>query len=105
MDEGSRTRVRISNGCAVVGVLLLMLTAVLPARWLPAIPLFLGLALIVVAHVLTPCQDQMTEWWKRRISKSPRDRFGNQSPPSDCAVHGTRATTARGGRGERSGAP
>ena len=69
----SSTRIKISKGCAVVGVLLLVLASVLPAGWYPTLPLFLGLALIVVSHVLTPCQDQITRWWRRRISKSPQD--------------------------------
>jgi hypothetical protein len=68
----SSTRIKISKGCAVVGVLLLVLASVLPAGWYPTLPLFLGLALIVVSHVLTPCQDQITRWWRRRISKSPQ---------------------------------
>jgi hypothetical protein len=57
----------ISSMCAVAGVLLLVLAGMLPAAWYPAIPLFLGLALLVVSHVLTPCRDQITQWWRRRI--------------------------------------
>jgi len=75
------SRIKISNGCAVVGVLLLVLASVLPAGWYPVLPLFLGLALIVVSHVLTPCQDQITRWWRRRISRSPQDEGANWSPP------------------------
>ena len=63
------TRVRLSNVCAVIGVLLLMVAGVAPAEWHPAVPLFLGLALISVSHVLTPCQDQITRWWRSRISR------------------------------------
>ena len=62
-------RVEISNACAVVGVLLLVLAALLPAEWHPVVALFLGLALISVSHVLTPCQDQITQWWRRRIAR------------------------------------
>jgi len=71
------SRIKISNGCAVVGVLLLVLASVLPAGSYPVLPLFLGLALIVVSHVLTPCQDQITRWWRRRISRLSRDGDGN----------------------------
>jgi len=63
------SRIRISNACAVVGVLLLVLAGISPAAWYPVVPLFLGLALIAVSHVLTPCQDQITQWWRRRISR------------------------------------
>jgi hypothetical protein len=50
-------------------VSLLLAAVALPAAWYPALPLFLGLALIGVSHVLTPCQDQMTRWWRRLISR------------------------------------
>ena len=62
-------RIGISNACAVVGVLLLILASVSPAAWYPAVPLFIGLLLICISHVLTPCQDQITRWWRGRISK------------------------------------
>jgi hypothetical protein len=63
------SRIRISNACAVVGVVLLVLAGVSPAAWQPVLPLFAGLALIAVSHVLTPCQDQITQWWRRRIAR------------------------------------
>jgi hypothetical protein len=66
---GPAARIRASNACAVVGVLLLVLAGVSPAAWYPVVPLFLGLALIGVSHVLTPCQDQITQWWRRRIAR------------------------------------
>jgi hypothetical protein len=62
-------RVAISSACAVVGVSLLLAAVALPAEWYPALPLFLGLGFIGVSHVLTPCQDQMTRWWRRLISR------------------------------------
>jgi hypothetical protein len=62
-------RNKVSSACALAGVSLLMLASVLPAHWYPAVPLFLGLAIIAVSHVLTPCQDQITQWWRRRISR------------------------------------
>ena len=59
---------RISSAFATLGVLLLLTASLLPAAWYPAIPLFLGLACLAASHVLTPCQDQITRWWRRRIS-------------------------------------
>ena len=56
-----------SNVLAGVGVLLLILASVSPADWFPTVPLFVGLALIAVSHVLTPCQDQITRWWRARL--------------------------------------
>jgi hypothetical protein len=35
-----------------------------------AIPLFIGPELIGLPHVLTPCQDQITRWWRSRISRT-----------------------------------
>jgi hypothetical protein len=67
---------RISGACAAAGVALLVLAALLPERWIPAVPLFLGLALLAVSHVLTPCQDQITKWW-RRIIERKRDDAGS----------------------------
>jgi len=58
----------ISSGCAAAGVGLLVLAAVSPAEWYPAIPLFAGLTLIAVSHVLTPCKDQITRWWRERLA-------------------------------------
>ena len=63
----STTRIKISHGCAAVGVALLMLASVLPSDWYPMVPLFLGLASIGASHVLTPCQDQITQWWRRQL--------------------------------------
>jgi hypothetical protein len=64
------TKEAVSKACAAVGVVLLVLAVALPPAWEPAIPLFTGLALIAVSHVLTPCQDQITRWWRRRISRT-----------------------------------
>jgi hypothetical protein len=52
-----------------VGVLLLVLASISPATWYPTVPLFVGLLLICISHVLTPCQDQITRWWRSRVSK------------------------------------
>lgn len=64
---------RISGACAAAGVALLVLAALLPERWTPIIPLFLGLALLAVSHVLTPCRDQITRWWRRIITRREDD--------------------------------
>jgi hypothetical protein len=69
-------KARISGICAAAGVALLVLAALLPERWIPVIPLFLGLALLAVSHVLTPCQDQITKWWRRIITRG-RDDAGS----------------------------
>jgi len=61
------TREKISAGCAALGVLLLVLAGVFPAAWYPALPLFAGIALLAVSHVLTPCQDQITRWWREHV--------------------------------------
>jgi len=60
-------RIRVSNGCAIGGVFLLLLAGISPSEWHPAIALFLGLLLICISHVLTPCQDQITQWWRQRL--------------------------------------
>ena len=59
----------ISRVCAAVGVGLLVLATLSPDDWHPAVPLFAGLALIAVSHVLTPCRDQITPWWRARLSR------------------------------------
>ena len=61
---------RVSSICAALGVVMLVLATLLPAHWHPVPLLFAGIALIAVSHVLTPCQDQITRWWRSRISKS-----------------------------------
>jgi hypothetical protein len=65
----SRTRVTASNWCAAAGVLLLILAGLSPADWYPLVPFFLGLALIAVAHVLTPCKERIAEWRKARAAE------------------------------------
>jgi len=60
----------VSKVCAAAGVVLLLLAAVVPLQWEPEILLFIGLALIAVSHALTPCQDQITRWWRNRISRT-----------------------------------
>lgn len=59
-------RVRLSHGCAAAGVLLLMLSVLVPAHWYPVVPLFLGLALLAVSHGLTPCEERIAKLRKAR---------------------------------------
>jgi hypothetical protein len=66
---GSRPkRVTISNACSAAGVLLLMLSVLLPAHWYPVVLLFLGLAFLAVAHALTPCEERLEKLRKARAS-------------------------------------
>jgi hypothetical protein len=61
-------RVTLSHGCAAVGVLLLMLSVLLPADWYPVVFLFLGIAFLAVSHALTPCVERMEQLRKARAS-------------------------------------
>lgn len=56
-----------SQACAAIGVVLVIAASLLHAEWYAAIALFAGLALLCVSHVLTPCRDQITRWWRERI--------------------------------------
>jgi hypothetical protein len=49
------------------GVLLLLLAGISPSEWHPVIPFLLGLLLIGISHVLTPCRDQITQSWRQRL--------------------------------------
>jgi hypothetical protein len=59
-------RVTLSQGCATAGVLLLMLSVLLPERWHPVVLLFIGLALLAVSHVLTPCEERIAKLRRAR---------------------------------------
>jgi hypothetical protein len=59
-------RVRLSQGCAAAGVVLLILTVLVPAHWYPVILLFAGLACLAVSHALTPCVERMEQLRKAR---------------------------------------
>jgi len=61
------TRENVSVACAAAGVVLLVLAGLLPAGWYSALPLLVGVALLALSHVLTPCQDQITRWWRHHI--------------------------------------
>ena len=59
-------RAKVSAACAALGVMLLIAASLLAD---PAVPALAGVALLAVSHVLTPCRDQITRWWRQRISK------------------------------------
>jgi hypothetical protein len=61
-------RVTLSRGCAAAGVLLLMLSVLVPAAWYPVVFLFLGIALLAVSHALTPCVERLEQLRKARAS-------------------------------------
>jgi len=67
--ENSITRADISGTFAALGVLLLVLASLSPSDWYPPAQLLLGLAFLAVSHVLTPCKDQITRWWRSRVLK------------------------------------
>lgn len=62
-------KVSVSNSFAAMGVFLLISASVSPETWYPGAQLLTGLACLVVSHALTPCKDQITQWWRRRISR------------------------------------
>lgn len=62
-------RVTLSHGCAAAGVLLLILAVLAPEHWYPGALLFLGLALLAVSHVLTPCVERIEQLRKARASE------------------------------------
>ena len=61
-------RVTLSGGCAAAGVLLLMLSVLVPAAWYPVVFLFLGIAFLAVSHALTPCVERIEQLRKARAS-------------------------------------
>jgi hypothetical protein len=63
-----RRRVTLSNACSTAGVILLVLSALLPEHWYPVVPLFVGIALLAVSHVLTPCEERLEKLRKARAS-------------------------------------
>ena len=62
----SPKRARLSHACSTTGVLLLMACALVPEQWYPVVLLFLGIALLAVAHVLTPCEERLEKLRKAR---------------------------------------
>jgi hypothetical protein len=61
-------RVTLSQGCAAAGVVLMMLSVLVPAHWFPVILLFVGLALLAVSHAITPCVERLEQLRKARAS-------------------------------------
>ena len=66
--ERRARRVTLSQGCATLGVLFLMLSVLLPERWYPVVLLFSGLAFLAVSHVLTPCEERLASLRRARAS-------------------------------------
>jgi hypothetical protein len=62
-------RVTVSHGCAAAGVLLLVLSVLVPAHWYPVVFLFSGLALLAISHGLTPCVERLEQLRKARASE------------------------------------
>jgi len=57
------TKTAASSGCAVAGVVLVVIATVLNSAAL----LMTGLALLVVSHALTPCLDRIAVWRKKLL--------------------------------------
>lgn len=64
----SPRRARLSHACSTAGVLLLMACALVPQHWYPVALLFIGIALLAIAHVLTPCEERLEKLRKARAS-------------------------------------
>ena len=62
----SPRRVKLSHACSTAGVLLLIACALVPTHWHPVVLLFLGIAFLAVAHVLTPCEERLEKLRKAR---------------------------------------
>lgn len=61
-------RVSLSHACSTSGVVLLILAAVLAEAFYPVVLLFAGIALLAVAHALTPCVERLEQLRKARAS-------------------------------------
>ena len=57
------------HGFAAIGVLLFVTAFASPAGWYPEAQFLVGIACFVISHALTPCEDDLTPWWKARLSK------------------------------------
>ncbi len=68
IEKASPRRVTVSQGFAAAGVVLLMLSVLVPAHWYPVVLLFGGLALLAVSHVLTPCEERIEKLRRARAS-------------------------------------
>jgi len=58
--------VSLSHASSTAGVLLLMACVLVPEHWYPVALLFLGIALLAVAHILTPCEERLEKLRKAR---------------------------------------
>jgi len=61
------SRARISGAFAALGVLLFVTGGASPDDWYPFAQFAAGVACMAISHVLTPCQDQITRWWRHRV--------------------------------------
>jgi hypothetical protein len=68
IEKAAPRRVTVSQGFAAAGVVLLMLSVLVPAHWHPVVLLFGGLALLAVSHVLTPCEERIAKLRRARAS-------------------------------------
>jgi hypothetical protein len=59
-------RVTLSHACSTAGVLLLIACVLVPSHWRPVALLFLGIALLAIAHALTPCEERLEKLRKAR---------------------------------------
>jgi hypothetical protein len=62
----SPRRITLSHACSTAGVLLLIACALVPEHWYPVVLLFVGLAFLAIAHVLTPCEERLEKLRKAR---------------------------------------
>jgi hypothetical protein len=69
LQDRTASRNAISHGFAAIGVLLFVTAIASPADWYPVAQFFAAIACFVVSHVLTPCEDELTPWWKAQLSK------------------------------------
>ena len=65
----SPRRVKLSHACSTAGVLLLIACALVPEHWYPVALLFIGIALLAIAHVLTPCEERLEKLRKARANR------------------------------------
>ena len=62
----SPRRITLSHACSTAGVLLLIACALVPEHWYPVVLLFVGVAFLASAHVLTPCEERLEKLRKAR---------------------------------------
>jgi hypothetical protein len=68
-DAAPARRVTASRACAAAGVLLLILSVLVPAHWQPVAFFFGGLALLAVSHGLAPCVERIEQLRRARASE------------------------------------